>query len=1196
MRRFVCTAVCSAFVALLHFAAVLPATAAATIGVPAQQPTIQDGINAAASGDTVLVAPGTYFENINFKGKAITVTSSGGPNVTIIDGDDSGVVVTFATSETLKSVLSGFTIRNASTSGIEVSSSSPTIKGNIISGNSTCGGSGIVIDGGSPSISGNLISENGSSACFYYNYAGIVSSDDTGVQITGNVISGNSGPGISLYPVSGSEMIVQNAVTNNAGDGFFVYGQNGSSATLIQNLITGNSGTGVSWVNPPVTMVSNTITGNGYAPGCCGTTGSEISGSLIDSAVILENNLAVATGSAPAFFCNSVSSSPTITNNDVFSVNNSAYSDACPAETGASENLSVDPIFVDALSENFHLQSTSPAIKAGTISAADEPKTDFDGDPRIIAGAIDIGADEYTSTPTLASSAYALHFAPQDASTTSATQSVTLNNNGKTAVQLSLIATGSNYSQTNNCGSSLAAGASCKIAVAFAPLAGGIIDSALGIFSSATLNPIAVSLVGTGLAPQSQIGCCFYFFDQKIYTTVTNTTSISNTGQAPLLINSIIYTGAADFTESNNCPVAPNSLAVGASCTLTVSFTPTIVGSESGTITVTSNAGPAQIVNISGSSVSAGSPVFAPTTLTFPPTLIGQGSAPQTLTLTNAGTGALGITGISAYDSFQETNNCPASLAVNASCTLSIIFVPSAPGTASGFLEVFTDSTSFVLEAGFTGTGESPVPTVTSLSLPDVPSDSPNINVTVTGTGFVYGSQVLMDGIPVGGYNYVSATSQLSFTVPAATPAGIYQISVYNPAPGGGTSNSLPFTVYNAVNYAEKPTTYSYDTITGTNLGITYNGEAVITSPFPIQFGGGSFTSLTIGAGGTISFGSYFNYYNGSIPVSGIATLIAPFWTNLYPFGPSTGTNNSVFWEVTGTAPNRALVVEWRNVAYCCETTNTVRFEVIFHEGSGNILFNYENTLFGGSYSADNNGATATDGIQVTPNVATQFSYDQPLILSKTSQLWYPSSPTPSLSASTLAFGYHQLDIPSLPQKVTLTNGSIATLAISSITTNNPDFAATSTCGATLASGASCVVTVIFTPSLPSAETATLTIADDATNAPQTVSLTGIGSITSTVVYPILVNFGSVAVGSMGTAPVTLANASNTRMTIQSITTNPSVYGDSNNCGTSLAPGSSCTVTVTFKPTVAGSVQGALSMGLESDSVKVEANLTGSGK
>ena len=68
--------------------AVVNATAAlaSVINVPAVQPTIQTAINVASSGDTVLVAPGTYTENINFLGKAITVKSAKGSSVTIIDG------------------------------------------------------------------------------------------------------------------------------------------------------------------------------------------------------------------------------------------------------------------------------------------------------------------------------------------------------------------------------------------------------------------------------------------------------------------------------------------------------------------------------------------------------------------------------------------------------------------------------------------------------------------------------------------------------------------------------------------------------------------------------------------------------------------------------------------------------------------------------------------------------------------------------------------------------------------------------------------------------------------------------------------------------------------------------------------------------------------------------------------------------
>lgn len=148
------------------------------INVPGDQPTIQAGINESTDGDTILVQPGTYIENINFNGKNITVASlflttqeTTYISQTIIDGNQSGNVVTFESGEDFTAKLYGFTVRNGNAGswpdgggGLYCSNSSPKIEYVIFTGNtSNYIGGGIYCWDSDPILKNVIISGNNAS-------------------------------------------------------------------------------------------------------------------------------------------------------------------------------------------------------------------------------------------------------------------------------------------------------------------------------------------------------------------------------------------------------------------------------------------------------------------------------------------------------------------------------------------------------------------------------------------------------------------------------------------------------------------------------------------------------------------------------------------------------------------------------------------------------------------------------------------------------------------------------------------------------------------------------------------------------------------------------------------------------------------------------------------------------------------------
>jgi hypothetical protein len=156
-------------------------------------------------------------------------------------------------------------------------------------------------------------------------------------------------------------------------------------------------------------------------------------------------------------------------------------------------------------------------------------------------------------------------------------------------------------------------------------------------------------------------------------------------------------------------------------------------------------------------------------------------------------------------------------------------------------------------------------------------------------------------------------------------------------------------------------------------------------------------------------------------------------------------------------------------------------------------------------------------------------------------------------------------------QSFTLTDFGTAKLNIASIAVagaDRGDFAQTNNCGSALASGASCTINVAFTPTQAGSRTATLSISDNGSGSPQTVSLAGTGTVIQ--LSPVSLSFGNLKTGQSRTLATTLTNRGSAALGISRIIiagTDYDEFHQSNNCGSSLGPGASCTISVTFRPT-----------------------------
>jgi hypothetical protein len=273
-----------------------------------------------------------------------------------------------------------------------------------------------------------------------------------------------------------------------------------------------------------------------------------------------------------------------------------------------------------------------------------------------------------------------------------------------------------------------------------------------------------VALVGpTANAPVALLGTAPLTQALAFGTQTTGTASasqivtVSNTGTAPLTVSSIVSSNA-QFGFTSDCTV----VAVGGQCVITVTFTPTVVGLTNATLTVNHNGTGPSTIALSGSGLAPVVPVatVTPASQTFGPQRVGTTSAAQSVTLANTGGGALAIASIAASGDFGQTNNCPASLAAGANCTINVAFTPTAIGARTGTLTITHNAAGGSSTVALSGTGINvpAAPTITSV-------------VQGNGTLTVNWSTPATNGSPITGYT-VTTFAANGTTVQAVTTVG----------------------------------------------------------------------------------------------------------------------------------------------------------------------------------------------------------------------------------------------------------------------------------------------------------------------------------------------------------------------------------------------------------------------------------------
>ncbi|MGQ0621975.1 MAG: choice-of-anchor D domain-containing protein [Panacagrimonas sp.] len=497
--------------------------------------------------------------------------------------------------------------------------------------------------------------------------------------------------------------------------------------------------------------------------------------------------------------------------------------------------------------------------------------------PGSVAVATDAGMQSVTLSgtgvePQLALDPGTLSFGNQRVDTTSGLLSFTVRNPGTDMLAISSISVNGDYLRDGGtCGTSVVAGGQCTVGVRFMPTATGARPGSVSVATDAGTQ--AVTLSGTGVEPQLALDPgALSFGNQRVDTTSELLSfTVRNPGTDSLAISSITVNG--DYLRDGG--TCGTSVAAGGQCTVGVRFMPTATGARPGSVSVATDAG-TQAVTLSGTGIEPQAAVD-PASLDFGTVRTDRSSPAQSFSLSNPGTDALTISSIGVSGDYARSGGtCGTSVAAGESCTVSVVFTPSAAGSRPGLVTLVTDAGSRSVDLA--GIGRDPVAGTVQFSAPvySVGEAGVQAEILVTRSG---GSETdiaatfsTANGSAMAGSDYTAASELLSWLDGDSTPR-IVHVSINNDTldePNETVALNLsaaPGTVLGSPSGATLSIVDNDDTPTVRFTAATQNvGEAAGTATVSLQLSALSSLPVTV----PLSFGGSASNpgdYNG-VPAS----------------------------------------------------------------------------------------------------------------------------------------------------------------------------------------------------------------------------------------------------------------------------------------------------------------------------------------